>query len=149
MNIKHAIEQMRSSPTCLRPEWVGVPVVRDYWLALNVGASEAWPRRLDYADLLVRLDDYVQGLGPMDRPGWLGTFIEVRDVVEAAIRADNAEEEWNGVVAYLEDLEAFSRFEQSEAADHLLQVVQDLERGPWFVSAPHGTRGGHEAHCMS
>lgn len=124
---RHVIEQMRANPTELRPEWVGMPVVRDYWLEHNAGASEAWPRQLDHAALLVRLDEYVQGLGPMDP-------IEARDVVESAIRADNAEEEWNGVIEYLEELEAFSRFEQPEqadAADHLLHVVQDLERGPW------------------
>jgi hypothetical protein len=151
-------------PGKLRPQWVEVAVLRDYWLALNVGASEAWPRRLDYADLLIRLDDYVQGLGPMDRPGWL----EARGVVEAAIWADNAEEAWNDVIEYLaaeaspgvyahlrhEDLEDFLDYaelanldwadlvgldweqpEQAAAADHLLYVALDLERGPWFVSA--------------
>ena len=43
MKVSLAIEEMRGCPGKLRPQWVEVAVLRDYWLGHNAGACDPWP----------------------------------------------------------------------------------------------------------
>jgi hypothetical protein len=134
LDVTLAIEEMREYPGALRTQWVEVPVVRDYWLEHNAGACEPWPRQFDHKALLDRMDDYLQGLGPMDRPAWIPVFREARDAIQPAVRSGGTEEDWDDLFDLLDEMEVFYRVddpERSDAAAHLIEVAMDLQRGPW------------------
>ena len=85
----------------------------------------------DYPGMLFWMDEYLQGLGPMDRPSWDQTFRDVRAVLAPCVADGGEEEAWADLVEHLENLEAFWRFdapECSDAAGHLLEVALELER---------------------
>lgn len=132
--VSAVVAQMRESPESFRPEWADVPVLRDYWLEHHVGACAVWPRA-NHRGLLEAFDEYLEGMGPYDMPAWIPAFEEIRPIVQDILRAEeiDADAEWAGVKAMLDETEVEWRVGDPELADgiaHLIEVAVEMERYP-------------------